>query len=122
MLAWLLMCCLPAWLLCVCVCICGGVVCRYEMFTCYLGKGDKETFAYAMAAVGEPYTLVRTPPRAIGTTGEPLMWRWLQPHTVKGALTISFAALGSRCLGAGDGVCCCSITHTPSSTALVGNM
>jgi hypothetical protein len=39
------------------------------MFTCYLGKGDKETFAYAMAAVGEPYATVRTPPRAIGTTG-----------------------------------------------------
>lgn len=39
------------------------------MFTCYLGKGDKETFAYAMMSVGEPYTLVETPPRAIGTTG-----------------------------------------------------
>lgn len=39
------------------------------MFTCYLGKGDKETFAYAFMAVGEPYTLVETPPRAIGTTG-----------------------------------------------------
>lgn len=43
--------------------------CRYEMFTCYLGKGDKETFGYALMAMGEPYTLVRTPPRAIGTTG-----------------------------------------------------
>lgn len=39
------------------------------MFTCYLGKGDKETFAYAFMSVGEPYSLVRTPPRAIGTTG-----------------------------------------------------
>jgi hypothetical protein len=40
------------------------------MFTCYLGKGDKETFAYAFMAVGEPYTLIKTPPRAIGTTGK----------------------------------------------------
>lgn len=42
---------------------------RYEMFTCYLGKGDKETFAYALMSAGEPYTMIRTPPRAIGTTG-----------------------------------------------------
>lgn len=55
------------------------------MFTCYLGKGDKETFAYAFMSVGEPYTLVRTPPRAIGTTGgggglcllSGLVMRWL---------------------------------------------
>jgi hypothetical protein len=41
------------------------------MFTCFLGKGDKETFAYAFMAVGEPYTMIKTPPRAIGTTGTP---------------------------------------------------
>jgi len=47
-------------------------VTRYEMLTCYLGKGDKETFAYGMMAVGEPFSLVLTPPR-----------RWVQqvlPH------------------------------------------
>jgi hypothetical protein len=45
------------------------------MFSCYLGKGDKETFAYALMSVGEPYTLVRTPPRAIGTVGAcAVMW------------------------------------------------
>jgi hypothetical protein len=58
--------------------------CRYEMFTCYLGKGDKETFAYAFMAVGEPYTLISTPPRAIGTTGMCLLcWHACNlPYTV----------------------------------------
>lgn len=41
----------------------------YEVFTCYLGKGDKETFAYALAAAGEPYSVVGVPPAALGTTG-----------------------------------------------------
>ena len=41
----------------------------YEVLTCYLGKGDKETFAYAMAAAGEPYSAIPHPPAALGTTG-----------------------------------------------------
>lgn len=55
--------CVPA------ACVSHAGLPRYEMFTCYLGKGDKETFAYAFMSVGEPYSLVRTPPRAIGTMG-----------------------------------------------------
>jgi len=43
---------------------------RYEIFTCFLGKGDKETFAYAMAAVKEPYYVISSPPASLGTTGE----------------------------------------------------
>jgi len=43
---------------------------RYEVFTCFLGKGDKETFAYAMAAVKEAYHVVPSPPGSLGTTGE----------------------------------------------------
>ncbi|KIZ05690.1 hypothetical protein MNEG_2267 [Monoraphidium neglectum] len=41
----------------------------YEVFTCFLGKGDKETFAYGMAAAREPYYVITTPPGSLGTTG-----------------------------------------------------
>ncbi|GBF93077.1 hypothetical protein Rsub_05688 [Raphidocelis subcapitata] len=41
----------------------------YEIFTCFLGKGDKETFAYGMAVAREPYYVITTAPAAIGTTG-----------------------------------------------------
>ena len=44
---------------------------RYEVFTCFLGKGDKETFAYGMAVAREPYYVITTAPAAVGTTGEP---------------------------------------------------
>ncbi len=43
---------------------------RYEVFTCFLGKGDKETFAYGMAAAREPYYVITSPPSTLGTTGE----------------------------------------------------
>ncbi|GBF98544.1 pantothenate synthetase [Raphidocelis subcapitata] len=41
----------------------------YEVFTCFLGKGDKETFAYGMAAAGEEFYVMPAPPAALGTTG-----------------------------------------------------
>ena len=43
---------------------------RYEVFTCFLGKGDKETFAYGMAAAKEEYHVVQRPPGSLGTVGE----------------------------------------------------
>jgi hypothetical protein len=43
---------------------------RYEVLTCFLGKGDKETFAYGMLAMREPFYAVPTAPRPLGTTGE----------------------------------------------------
>eukprot|EP00877_Chromochloris_zofingiensis_P001671 jgi/Chrzof1/11504/UNPLg00437.t1 len=45
----------------------------YEIFTCFLGKGDKETFAYGMAAAGETYSVVDIPPGSLGTTGTSMM-------------------------------------------------
>jgi len=42
---------------------------RYEIFTCFLGKGDKETFAYGMAAVKESYYVIPTAPGSVGTMG-----------------------------------------------------
>ncbi len=44
-----------------------------QVFTGYLGKGDKETFAYGMAAMGEPYYVIPTPPGSLGTHGERLV-------------------------------------------------
>ncbi|KAI8468938.1 MAG: mannosyltransferase putative-domain-containing protein [Monoraphidium minutum] len=41
----------------------------YEVFTCFLGKGDKETFAYGMAAAREPSYVMPMGPGALGTTG-----------------------------------------------------
>lgn len=43
---------------------------RYEVFTCFLGKGDKETFAYGMATAKEAYHMIETPPGSVGTVGE----------------------------------------------------
>lgn len=34
-----------------------------------MGKGDKETFAYAMLAVGEPVHIVSRPTEALGERG-----------------------------------------------------
>lgn len=39
----------------------------YELFSNYMGKGDKESFAHALQAVGVPFSLVGTP---VGTVGE----------------------------------------------------
>ena len=38
----------------------------YELLSCFMGKGDKETFAAALAAVGAPYAVVATP---LGSAG-----------------------------------------------------
>jgi hypothetical protein len=53
---------------------------RYEVFTCFLGKGDKETFAYGMAAAREPYYVITTPPGSLGTTGEGAAASGQPPH------------------------------------------
>lgn len=38
----------------------------YELLTNFMGKGDKETFAYAMLSVGEPVHTVSRPTDALG--------------------------------------------------------
>lgn len=38
----------------------------YELLSCFMGKGDKETFAAALAAIGMPYTVISTP---LGSAG-----------------------------------------------------
>ena len=38
----------------------------YELLSCFMGKGDKETFAAALAAVNAPYAIVSTP---LGSAG-----------------------------------------------------
>jgi hypothetical protein len=38
----------------------------FELLSCYMGKGDKETFAAALAVVGAPYTVIPTP---VGSAG-----------------------------------------------------
>ena len=39
----------------------------YELFSNYMGKGDKESFAHALQAVHTPFTTVDVP---VGTIGE----------------------------------------------------
>ena len=39
----------------------------YELFSNYMGKGDKESFAHAMQAVKQPFALV---PHQVGSIGE----------------------------------------------------
>ena len=39
----------------------------YELFSNYMGKGDKESFAHALQAVHVPFSVVSTP---VGTVGE----------------------------------------------------
>ncbi len=38
----------------------------FELLSCYMGKGDKETFAAALAAVGAAYAVIPTP---VGSAG-----------------------------------------------------
>lgn len=38
----------------------------YELLSCFMGKGDKETFAAALAAVGAPYAVISTPVGSVG--------------------------------------------------------
>lgn len=38
----------------------------YELLSNFMGKGDKETFAYAMLATGTQYTLS---PKPVGSVG-----------------------------------------------------
>lgn len=38
----------------------------YELLSNFMGKGDKESFAYALLAVGSSYTAVPTPVGSIG--------------------------------------------------------
>ena len=38
----------------------------YELFSGWMGKGDKESFAHALAATHTPYHLVSTPTGSIG--------------------------------------------------------
>ena len=38
----------------------------YELLSNFMGKGDKETFAYAMLATGTRYTLASTPVGSVG--------------------------------------------------------
>lgn len=38
----------------------------YELFSCFMGKGDKESFAHALSAVGLPYHLIGTPVGSVG--------------------------------------------------------
>ena len=39
----------------------------YELFSNYMGKGDKESFAHALQAMRIPYSVVRQP---VGSLGE----------------------------------------------------
>ena len=39
----------------------------YELFSNYMGKGDKESFAHALQAVNRPFSVVRHP---VGSVGE----------------------------------------------------
>lgn len=38
----------------------------YELLSNFMGKGDKETFAYAMLATGTQYTVSPTPVGSVG--------------------------------------------------------
>ena len=42
----------------------------YELFTSFIGKGDKESFAYALAATHSPYSVVPTPVGSVGQIGQ----------------------------------------------------
>ena len=42
----------------------------YELFTSFIGKGDKESFAYALAATRSPYSVVHTPVGSVGQIGQ----------------------------------------------------
>ena len=42
----------------------------YELFTSFIGKGDKESFAYALAATRSPYSVVHTPVGSVGQVGQ----------------------------------------------------
>jgi hypothetical protein len=39
----------------------------YELFSNYMGKGDKESFAHALQAMDIPFAVVKTP---VGSVGE----------------------------------------------------
>ena len=39
----------------------------YELFSSYMGKGDKESFAHALRAVNLSYHVVATPVGSLGT-------------------------------------------------------
>ena len=41
----------------------------YELFSGWMGKGDKEAFAHALAATHTPYSLITTPVGSIGISG-----------------------------------------------------
>ena len=41
----------------------------YELFSGWMGKGDKESFAHALAATRTPFSLVTTPVGSVGLTG-----------------------------------------------------
>ena len=42
----------------------------YELFSSWMGKGDKETFAYAFEATRSTYSVVPTPVGAVGAMGQ----------------------------------------------------
>ncbi|KAG2436436.1 hypothetical protein HXX76_006739 [Chlamydomonas incerta] len=46
----------------------GGLF--WELLHCYVGKGDKETFAYGMLAAGEPYWVSPVPAGSVGVEQE----------------------------------------------------
>ena len=39
----------------------------YELFSGWMGKGDKDSFAHALAATRTPFSTVATPVGAVGT-------------------------------------------------------
>ena len=41
----------------------------YELFSGWMGKGDKESFAHALAATRTPYHSIPTPLGSVGITG-----------------------------------------------------
>ena len=42
----------------------------YELFSNFIGKGDKESFAYALAATRTAYSVVSTPVGSVGQVGQ----------------------------------------------------
>ena len=56
----------------------------YEILSCFMGKGDKETFAAALAATRTPFHKIGTPVGSVGLFGlnEKRCWagqRWCSP-------------------------------------------
>ena len=54
----------------------------YELLSCFMGKGDKETFAAALAAVDAPYAVISTPLGSAGLRRTSCRHNLLTPATL----------------------------------------